>query len=240
MATSTCSNSKVAELESVGEAAPRNAPPPRDASHPMLRHCLRVTHLDGEWPDQYAKATGPFSLSDSDLLFGKERKGRRKIEGLLALDPLPKFDLVIVDEAHHICNPETYLHQAVRYFCDNAQAAVFLTATPVQPGSQDLFVLLNVLRPDRVIDRASIEQMATPNRSVNAAVGHCRAARDSWQDEVRACMDEAVFPPTRPIHSIGYGVSVCRNWPFNRMGPGSTDSGPSGCPGSAGCSRRGR
>ncbi len=156
-----------------------------------LRHCLRETHLEGEWPDQHAKAIVPFSLFDSELIFGKDGKGRRKSEGLLALDPPPKFDLVIVDEAHHIRNPETYLHQAVRYFCDNAQAAIFLTATPVQLGSQDLFTLLNVLRPDLVIDRPSFEQMAAPNRPINAAVGRCRAAEDGWQGEARACMDEA-------------------------------------------------
>ena len=156
-----------------------------------LRHCLQETHLEGEWPDRYAKAIVPFSLFDSDLIFGKERKGRRRSEGLLALDPPPGFDLVIVDEAHHIRNPETYLHQAVRYFCDNAQAAVFLTATPVQLGSEDLFTLLNVLRPDLVIDRPSFEQMAAPNRFINEATGHCRAARDGWQREAHACLDEA-------------------------------------------------
>ena len=158
---------------------------------PMLRHCLKETHLEGEWPSQYAKAIVPFSLFDSDLIFGKEKKGRRRSEGLLALDPPPRFDLVIVDEAHHIRNPETYLHQAVRYFCDNAQAAVFLTATPVQLGSEDLFTLLNVLRPDLVIDRPSFEQMAAPNRFTNEAVGHCRAAGDGWQQEARTCLDGA-------------------------------------------------
>ena len=158
---------------------------------PTLRHCLKETHLEGEWPSQYAKAIAPFSLFDSDLIFGKEKKGRRRSKGLLALDPPPKFDLVIVDEAHHIRNPETYLHQAVRYFCDNAEAAVFLTATPVQLGSEDLFTLLNVLRPDLVIDRPSFEQMAAPNRFINEAVGHCRAAGDGWPQEARACLDEA-------------------------------------------------
>ena len=93
---------------------------------------------------------------------------------------------MIVDEAHHIRNADTYLHQAVRYFCDNAQAAVFLTATPVQLGSQDLFTLLNVLRPDLVIDRTSFDQMAAPNGFINAAVGHCRAADYGWQAEARA------------------------------------------------------
>ena len=67
----------------------------------MLRHCLRETDLEGEWPDRYARAIIPFSLFDSDLLFGKEGKGSRASEGLLGLDPPPRFDLVIVDEAPH-------------------------------------------------------------------------------------------------------------------------------------------
>ena len=156
-----------------------------------LRHCLRETHLEGEWPDRYSRAIVPFSLFDSDLLFGREGRGSRAREGLLTLDPPPRFDLVIVDEAHHIRNADTYLHQAVRYFCDNAQAAVFLTATPVQLGSQDLFALLNVLRPDLVIDRTSFEQMAAPNGFINAAVGHCRSGGDRWQAGARACLGQA-------------------------------------------------
>lgn len=156
-----------------------------------LRHCLSETRLEGEWPDRYSKAIVPFSLFDSDLLFGREGRYSRTDEGLLGLDPPPRFDLVIVDEAHHIRNADTYLHQAVRYFCDNAEAAVFLTATPVQLGSQDLFALLNVLRPDLVIDRTSFEQMAAPNAFINAAVSRCRAAGDSWQAEARASLGEA-------------------------------------------------
>ena len=158
---------------------------------PTLRHCLRETHLEGDWPDRYSRAIIPFSLFDSELLFGRDGRGSRANEGLLALDPPPRFDLVIVDEAHHIRNAETYLHQAVRYFCDNAQAAVFLTATPVQLGSKDLFTLLNVLRPDLVIDRTSFEQMAAPNGFINAAVGHCRTAGERWQAEARACLGHA-------------------------------------------------
>jgi ATP-dependent helicase HepA len=158
---------------------------------PLLRHCLRETYLDGEWPEQYSRALLPFSLFDSELIFGGSGRGRSKDQGLLNLDPPPKFDLVIVDEAHHIRNPETYLHQGVRYFCDNAQAVLFLTATPVQLGSEDLFTLLNVLRPDLVIDVASFAQMAEPNGYINLAVHHCRAAAEGWQDRAKARLDEA-------------------------------------------------
>lgn len=155
----------------------------------LLRHCLKETELEGEWPEQYAKAILPFSLFDSDLVLGANT-GRRKQQGLLALDPPPKFDLVIVDEAHHIRNSETFLHQGIRYFCDNAQAVVLMTATPVQLGSKDLYTLLNVLRPDLVIDSTSFDQMAEPNRFINEAVKHCRAAETGWPIKVRNCLDQ--------------------------------------------------
>lgn len=98
---------------------------------------------------------------------------------------------MIVDEAHHIRNSETYLHQGVRYFCDHAQAVLFLSATPVQLGSEDLYTLLNVLRPDLVIDRVSFSQMAEPNRYINAAIHSCRTAQDGWQQEALASLERA-------------------------------------------------
>ena len=157
----------------------------------LLRHCLKETHLDGEWPAKYSKVIVPFSLFDSELVFGGSGKGHKKKQGLIDLDPPPKFDLVIIDEAHHIRNSETYLHQGIRYFCDNAGAVVFLTATPVQLGSEDLYTLLNVLRPDLIIDKASFEQMSEPNRFINAAVQQCRSAKEGWELEARGCLDEA-------------------------------------------------
>lgn len=151
----------------------------------LLKHCIRETSLGGEWPIQYEKAILPSSLIDSDLLFGKQGKGRARDVGLLDLDPPPKFDLLIVDEAHHIRNSDTYLHQAVRYFADNSEAVVFLSATPVQLGSNDLFTLLNVLRPDVVIDKPSFAQMAEPNTHINAAIQACRHGLDDWPEAVQ-------------------------------------------------------
>jgi len=151
----------------------------------LLRHCIKETHLSGEWPVQYEKAILPTSLFDNDLLFGKSGKSKSRDPGLLELDPPPKFDLVIVDEAHHIRNNETFLHQAVRYFADNAEAVVFLSATPVQLGREDLFTLLNVLRPDVIIDPASFSQMAEPNQFINAGIQACRSGGDGWTEDVR-------------------------------------------------------
>src|SRR6266702_3206489 len=103
---------------------------------PTLRHCMKETDLDGAWPEQYAKTILPFSLFNQELLSGNvSKKNKRGIIGLLELNPPPHFDLVIVDEAHHLRNTSTAIHQGVRYFCEQAEAVIFLSATPIQMGT---------------------------------------------------------------------------------------------------------
>jgi len=170
-----------------------------------LRHCIHEAHLEGEWPDSHGKVILPYSLlQDEGLLHGKTN-GRKKQQGLLDLDPPPKFDLVIVDEAHHVRNSNTYAYQAVSYFCEHAEAVVFMTATPVQMGNNDLYTLLNLLRPDLVIDQETFEHMAEPNPFINKAVNLARAGGVSWQKgAVEALLGAA---------ETAWGKSILRNNP---------------------------
>ena len=131
--------------------------------------------MDGEWPEKFKRAIIPYSLFDENNVFGTDRR-----PGLLRVDP-PKFDLVIVDEAHHIRNTATYAYRAVSRFCDAAEAVVMLTATPVQLQDDDLFVLLNLLRPDMIIDRNTFHDMAEPNGYINAAATLVRGYKEGWQ-----------------------------------------------------------
>lgn len=153
----------------------------------MLRYCINETDLEGVWPDNYAKIIIPYSLLDETLLYGTS-SGKKKRKGLLDLDQPPRFDLVIVDEAHHIRNTDTYAHKAVRFFCENAEAVLFLTATPIQLGSNDLFVLLNVLRPDLIIDNESFQHMSAPNPYLNRATDVARAQVPGWQEEAQSSL----------------------------------------------------
>jgi len=165
---------------------------------PALRYCINETDLDGEWPEKYQKVITPYSLFDEFLLFGKSSKNktRRKIhKGLLALDPPPRFDLVIVDEAHHIRNTNTYRHQAVDFFCRNAEAVLFLTATPIQLGNKDLFVLLNILRPDLIIDEESFGHMSEPNSFINQAVSYARSNDPQWPVKTQEALNKAADTP---------------------------------------------
>lgn len=156
-----------------------------------LRDAMEHMDLEGSWPDHFSKAILPYSLIDESLMYGTRRGGRQTVKGLLDLDPPPHFDLVIVDEAHRIRNPETMTHKGVRFFCEHAEAVVFLTATPVQLESDDLFVLLNTLRPDLVIDRPSFHHMAEPNPAINLAVTHARSNAPDWQQLVLAALTQA-------------------------------------------------
>ncbi len=156
-----------------------------------LRYCIHETDLEGEWPEKYSKAIVPYSLlQDEALLKGSKERGRRRV-GLLELDPPPKFDLVIVDEAHHVRNSNTYAYEAVKLFCEHAEAVVFLTATPVQMGNRDLFTLLNLLRPDLVIDEETFEHMAEPNPFINQALNALRSGGGDWQVETLTALQHA-------------------------------------------------
>ena len=176
-----------------------------------LNYCINEMDREGEWPIRHQKAILPYSLLGEALLYGPEGKSRRRQgKGLLDLDPPPRFDLVIVDEAHHIRNPNTRSYEAVRFFCDYAEAAVFLTATPIQLGSEDLFVLLNVLRPDLIQDMESFERMDAPNPFINKAVNHARTQAADWTTQAMEALDEAA--------ATGSGQSVLsRNPEFERV-----------------------
>lgn len=151
-----------------------------------LRQIVSDTDRDGEWPVRYNKVIIPYSIMDSRLYNGDDQKRTRSF-GLSELDPEPHFDLVIVDEAHHIRNgsmdkEKAFAYKCTKYFCDHADAVVMLTATPLQTRDDDLFTLLNVLRPDIVIDQKTFEMMARPNEYISRAVRFIRAAEESWAE----------------------------------------------------------
>lgn len=150
----------------------------------QLRYCIDETMLDDEWPAEYRKCIVPYSLFDEAMVNGTSENGAVRLErnSLMDLKPFPKFDLVIIDEAHHIKNPLTYGYQAAQLFCDNAESIVMLTATPIQLGDKDLFVLLNLLRPDLVVDYESFKYMSEPNPYINEAAKIIRSNALNWQE----------------------------------------------------------
>lgn len=148
-----------------------------------LRWCLAETAREGEWPSRYRKAILPYSLLDETLLTGMA-KGQKRQHGLDDLIGDIQFDLLVVDEAHHIRNPETKAYQNVQRLVAASDAVVMLSATPIQLKSRDLFTLVNLLRDDLVPEPGDFDVMLEPNGHLHAAALAARAGRDGWSHEV--------------------------------------------------------
>lgn len=95
-------------------------------------------------------------------------RSNRMIESLRDIEP--HFDLAIVDEAHYMRNPETYSSELGEVLSELSDAMLFLSATPLQLGTPDLFNLLGLLVPEEFSDFALFHNLIEPNQHVNDAL----------------------------------------------------------------------
>ena len=161
-----------------------------------LRQALSSTDRDGHWPDNLSRVIIPYSVLDEMTLCGNKKQVGKKAHGrIYGLEDVLKclhFDLVIVDEAHHIRNgseraEKAFAYKCTKILCGRSDAVVMLTATPLQNSTHDLFTLLNVLRPDLIIDELTFGMMAEPNPYISHISHLARAQGDGWR---AAALDE--------------------------------------------------
>lgn len=105
--------------------------------------------------------------------------GRAAISGIISLESIradvvldrlealaPSFDLVIVDEAHHMRNFGRKQRRAGELLSRCAAAMVMLTATPVHLGNNNLFSLLNILDEEDFPDEYTATRRFAENEPV--------------------------------------------------------------------------
>jgi superfamily II DNA or RNA helicase len=101
----------------------------------------------------------------------------------------PRFDLVIVDEAHALRNRGTRSFELAQHLTLWADAMVFLSATPLNLGNDDLYNLLEVLAPGEFVNRDDLEDRLQPNRVLNR-VSASLFDRHITNTERRALLDD--------------------------------------------------
>lgn len=79
----------------------------------------------------------------------------------------PRFDLVIIDEAHSLRNRGTKTAQLGQLLADLADHLVLLTATPLNLGSDDLFNLVNLLDSEAFPSPHVFTAQLAPNGVLN-------------------------------------------------------------------------
>ena len=78
----------------------------------------------------------------------------------------PPIDLLVVDEAQHIRNPESRTYDMGRLLRGASRYAVFLSATPVANQNRDLFMLLNLLDEGTFEHERDFENILNANEPV--------------------------------------------------------------------------
>lgn len=83
---------------------------------------------------------------DDDQNTSARARVARLLDRAAASGELP-LDLVIIDEAHSLRNPDTLSHRLGRMLRDASRHFLLLTATPIHLGSANLFHLLRLIDP---------------------------------------------------------------------------------------------
>lgn len=117
----------------------------------------------------------------------------------------PRFDLIVVDEAHVFRNSGTRSNALGALLADWADALVFLTATPLNLGNRDLYNLLELLAPGEFDDRQVLEQRLEPN-AVLHRVSSSLLDREVTSADRIAWLDELNYMP--------FGIAVKRRPEF--------------------------
>lgn len=154
-------------------------------------------------------------LRPQDLLeFARrlERDGDAEIAGIVSLQSLrtaqdalekmqelqPRFDLVIVDEAHDLRNPGTRSHIVGRSLADWADYLLFLSATPLNLRSHDLFTLVNMLDEETFSDPRVFGLQLEPNSVLNQVA--------------KGLVEDRTAPPNRLVPTLEQVADMELGW----------------------------
>ena len=117
---------------------------------------------------------------------------KRQLAKLLDLkaDDEPIIDLLIIDEAHYLRNPNTQSSKLGHLIRDVSEHVVLLSATPINMGSDDLFHLLNLVDPDSFGIKEVFPRVLAANEPLVKAQ-KLVLDRSSSSDEIIGLLQEA-------------------------------------------------
>ncbi len=86
-----------------------------------------------------------------------------------------KYSVVLCDEAHKMRNNETQTYRGMTRILDYADSVVFLTATPIMLGENDLYNLLHLLEPYDFDNQEVFRNLISANRPFVKAISMLNA-----------------------------------------------------------------
>lgn len=146
------------------------------------------------------------------------------------------FNMMILDEAHHIRNQETQQYKGMDLLRGIAEKVLFLSATPIQTKSENLFSLLNILDPDSFPYEEYLGDIIRANRPLVALIGKLQSGemtsegfqaafreiaevrRRSWKEDLPIVEEILASPPTdEDLRKLSSRIRLIRT--LNRLNP---------------------
>lgn len=124
-----------------------------------------------------------------------------------AAESEPLIDLTVVDEAHHMRNPETLLYDLAELVNAVSAHRVFLSATPIHLRNRDLFALLRLIDPDTFEFEHTLDSIISANAPVVAARDRVMVGT-STAEEIDSLIGEAC---SHDILSNSQSLALLRN-----------------------------
>lgn len=162
----------------------------------LHRFDLRLEYLDSDaWRSALiaAQRDGVWNPRFSHAVVGLELARREELLGLLG-ETECTWDLVIVDEAHELRNPETLSHALGRLLGECAAAMLLLTATPAQTSIEDLRSLFRLLSVELATDQATFAAEIEKDMRFNAIAVLVRGLPPGWRRSALALLEEMRAP----------------------------------------------
>lgn len=116
----------------------------------------------------------------------------------------PLFDLVIVDEAHYLRNPDTLTAELGKLVRNVSDAMVLLSATPIQMDSADLYSLVRLLDEDNFSMRFFFENTLRASKPLVSLRDHILAGAATTESFVDFLNQAAAFSALKGNQQIQY------------------------------------
>jgi superfamily II DNA or RNA helicase len=132
-------------------------------------------------------------------------RGRSSVQDLIEASGI-EFDLVIIDEAHALRNKGTQGHRLAQLVADNSKFLVFLSATPLNLGKEDLFNLMTLLEPHQYPTFQVFREQVEPNKHL------LEARRRVIANDSKGAVSELEIVPT-----LQFGGPVAMRPTFRKL-----------------------
>jgi SNF2 family DNA or RNA helicase len=148
----------------------------------------------------------PREKRDSDSV-AQMRTPRARLAAYLKeeADAEPLVDLLIVDEAHHMRNPESQTAKLGQMLRDVSDHIILLSATPINLHSDDLYYLLNLVDPDTFYYKGLFPQVLGANEPLLKAQNAARnmeATETDIKENLERALHKSLLKGNRQLESM--------------------------------------